>query len=83
MSLSNLMTTTERQQLDAAYAKTAECLARYQRCKGILDTNAKFADGKTRTREWLEGITDTAERERCRTVMNNIITAKRHYAKKD
>lgn len=83
MSLSNLMTIAQRQQLEDAYAKTAECLARYQRCKTVIDNNAKLADGKTRTRQWLEGITDTAERERCRTVLNNIITAKRLYAKKD
>ncbi|MEL4300051.1 hypothetical protein ACE02Z_00325 [Shewanella xiamenensis] len=83
MKLFNIISTEERQKIEAAYNKTAECQARYQRCLAVINTNEQFNNGKTRTRQWLEAITDTAERERCRTVLNKIIAAKRLYAKKD
>ncbi|MCS6115261.1 hypothetical protein [Shewanella baltica] len=79
MSLFNLITTDERQQIDAAYAKTGECLARYQRCKSVLDSNANLNDGKQRVRNWLQALPET-ERELCRAVLNGITAAKRHYA---
>lgn len=83
MKLFNIISTEERQKIEADYAKTAECQERYQRCLAVINTNEQFNNGKTRTRQWLEAIADTAERERCRTVLNNIIAAKRQYAKKD
>lgn len=79
MSLSNLMTNAQRQQLDAAYAKTADCLARYQRCKAVLSQFSSQADGKQRISQWIASQPD-AERELCRAVLNGIVAAKRHYA---
>ncbi|WP_338725678.1 hypothetical protein V8687_18190 [Shewanella baltica] len=79
MSLFNLITADERQKIEAAYAETAESLARYQRCKAVLDSNANLNDGKQRVRNWLQTLPE-AEREQCRAVLNGIAAAKRHYA---
>lgn len=79
MSLFNLITVEERQKIEAAYTETADCLASYQRCKEVLDMNAKFKDGKNRIKQWLESQPEE-ERERCRKVLNGIVAAKRHYA---
>lgn len=49
MKLFNIISTEERQKIEAAYAKTAECQARYQRCLAVINTNEQFNNGKTRT----------------------------------
>ncbi|MCL1050367.1 hypothetical protein L2755_12110 [Shewanella abyssi] len=67
MNLSNLMTASERQHLNALNAKKGECLERYQRCKTQLKQCNR--DG---VKQWLARLPEV-EREQCRTVLNGLV----------
>ncbi|GIU13004.1 hypothetical protein [Shewanella sp. MBTL60-007] len=70
MNLSKLMTSDERQRLNALNAQKGECLDRYQRCKTKLAQQSRQA-----VREWLSRLPEK-ERELCRVVLNNLVKAK-------
>ncbi len=57
----------DRAKLDAIFAETANNLARYQRCKKLLDAHRP----RQQIIAWLNGLEPT-ERERCRAVLNDI-----------
>jgi hypothetical protein len=75
MPIFNRNNAADMQAIAAAQQLTVEHFNRYQLCKTKLDSLNKQA-----VRQWLESLPE-AEREKCRTSLNNIVASRKHYSK--
>ncbi|QYK02428.1 hypothetical protein [Shewanella psychrotolerans] len=71
MSLSNMMDASERARFQAFNADKQQHLDRYHRCKLKLDSLNRDA-----VRQWLAKLPED-ERQKCRVVLNNIVSQRR------
>ncbi|MGB0895331.1 MAG: hypothetical protein ACPGUD_13060 [Parashewanella sp.] len=80
MSFSNVISSSKRQQLNELAASKTSHLNRYNRCKD------KFKRlSRDQIVDWLNGL-DSAERELCKVVLNNLLkirTEKREKAENE
>ncbi|MBO2682990.1 hypothetical protein [Shewanella algae] len=71
MNLFNLMPAADRERYQQAQQQTREHLERWKRCKAKLD-----AFNRKQIVAWLDRL-PIDEREKCRTVLNNIMAARK------